>query len=704
MSHHDSRRALAPYLRAGLLVGLAEGLAIGRYDGLQNDPSARGWLELLAGTTQIAAVHVAAWLVLGYLLLRLRVGPLLGFRLVFTACAAVAFYSRLLLHDRNVASPFVLIAALALVWLVPYRSHGRLPGLEGLPGWARQILAGLPLLAVSYFSLAGRVPDYSYPTASRIAFYLATAAAALVLAALFLRWPRPATIAWGLALIAALTATLFGGRSASQRPDVLWVLVDTLRRDHVSPFGGLFSTPAIEQLAARGVRFSDAVTVIPKTPGSVASFFTGRYPVHHGLRTLYDPLGRDQTTVAEVFRARGYQTAAFVDNAWIARGRGFAQGFERFDGYFEIERAWGVFRYLSWTLLLDRLGPKRVRGFDGQTHASTLTDLVLERIEKQRRPFFYYLHYFEPHWPYRPPPAVAERHGGPPDGECLVNNISKTSISRGTMIFQNSLPEAENEVARHLYAGEVDDTMAEIGRLLEGLRHLGRERDTIVVFTADHGHALGDHDYYFHHGEFLYEDAVRIPLVVSWPGRVPEGLEIKAQVRSIDLAPTLLELAFGETLPELVANAGPSRGDAAELPADGRSLQAYWRGEETEPREAFIESDVKMFSENRRRPRPGILGKLRAVRDGRHKLILTPQIKGYLFELYDLLEDPLETVNRVRDPDYAQTFARLSTRLALLLPEEERRALQEIGGSEAEQPPPELDEAERKMLESLGYI
>ena len=175
-----------------------------------------------------------------------------------------------------------------------------------------------------------------------------------------------------------------------------------------------------------------------------------------------------------------------------------------------------------------------------------------------------------------------------------MNHPDKAGITHGQLIFDNHLPEEENEGARRLYQGEIDDTMSEVGRLLEELKRSGYSDDTIVVFTADHGHSLGDHDYYFHHGAFLYESSVRIPLILSWPKKLPEGRIVEHQVRSIDVAPTLLTLAR-------IRPAGKM---------DGRRLAGFWEGREDEPRAALLESDVKMMEENTRRRYRGVVGKL----------------------------------------------------------------------------------------------
>jgi arylsulfatase A-like enzyme len=474
------------------------------------------------------------------------------------------------------------------------------------------------------------------------------------------------------------------------KPNVVFVLVDTLRQDHVSPYDDKVRSPSIEKLAAEGTNFTDAVTVIPKTTASVASIFTARYPIHHGVRTLYSRLRREQSTIAEVMFGSGYRTAAFVNNAWLSRGRGFDQGFEQFHDHYRVEGAFGPFKYISWLVLFDQLVTERIEGFHGQTRARELTDAVLDYVSAERDDsFFVYVHYFEPHWPYFPPEELAERYGAPRDGKCIVNYNDQFGVDRGLMIFQNYLPERENEAARRLYKGECDDNLAEVGRLIAGIDELGLGDDTIVIFTADHGHSLGEHDYYFHHGEFLYDVSVKIPLIIRWPGRLPAGAEVDRQVRTIDIAPTIYQLADLAPVERL----------------DGASLVGLATGEDQREREAFLESDVGMFPANNRRGLGGIAGKLRALRTDDHKLVLNPTHKGSRFELYDLRQDPAETVNLAAQDEHAELLARLKQRLMAYFPRRELKMLTQMGsGMSSAGQSPDIDPNELEMLRNLGYI
>ena len=205
------------------------------------------------------------------------------------------------------------------------------------------------------------MPDFAYPLGEQAWLYATSAALALIVSLALFRWPRAMAAAIAGSVVSIALWGSFAGTGSTEKPNVLWILIDTTRRDHVSPFGSLAETPAIERLAAQGVLFEDAVTVIPKTPQSVASFFTGRYPIHHGVRTLHGELKESQPSVVKLFKEAGYRTAAFVNNPWLSKDRGFGQGFERYYSTYELgEKYGGVLRYVSWFVLADRLTVKRI--------------------------------------------------------------------------------------------------------------------------------------------------------------------------------------------------------------------------------------------------------------------------------------------------------------------------------------------------------
>ena len=673
----------------GALVGWVEAAAIVRYDWIMDDPRVWRvgigviWAALIIGMNSLAFVGLA----------RLCRGRAIVLSLVWLLpLLAIRFW----IGDRF---EWWSIIPAVLAILLSLR----------IDRWRRAV--GLYAVLLALPGLWGRVPVFGSPLATWLDVLLPGSLVALVLGA-FLCSESRHTFAGGrgrrLGLAGASVVLIGAGIAAAgapkgmpespqtaERPNVLFILVDTLRADHVGPYGER-ATPSTRRLAEEGLRFEDAITVIPKTTQSVSAFYTGRYPVHTGMRMLKDTLSEEEQTLAESFSDGGYRTAGFVHNGWVMRGRGLEQGFDQFWSFFEIERAWGPLRLTSLVTVLDFLTGHRIRKFDGNTDATVITDVALDWLDRNANrgdPFFLYLHYFDPHWPYRPPGE---------DGEVMVNQIRDLRWSRGQMYFENPLPDEENAKAMELYGAEVDYNLDVVGRLLDFLDERGLTDNTIVVFTSDHGHHLGDHDYWFHHGEFLYEPGLKIPLLMRYPGEIDEGSIESAQFRSLDLAPTLLELA-GLPIPEGM---------------DGISLEEI-RAEGAPP--AYLETDISYFKFNKRRKIKGTVGNVRGVRHGRWKLHYTPRNKKGLWELYDLESDPDETLNLITEGEADSTVLwPLVQALASHIPDEERARLEELGNRfdvlpDGSNPPgseeieagmgdEDMDASDRSMLEALGYV
>lgn len=316
---------------------------------------------------------------------------------------------------------------------------------------------------------------------------------------------------------------VFGGRAALEGdPNVLIITVDTLRRDHVSLFeaDSPASTPNIDGLAEGGssLVFLDAVTPTPETAPAHASLFTSLHPLRHEVLSNADSLATGHTTLAEVLEDEGYATGAFVSSFAVHRRSGLDQGFEVYDDDFAPVRG------LSQVLLVRHLA--RLALASGQGHRM---EWLLERdggdtvglasswIEARgEQPWMAWVHLFEPHAPY-------EGEGASVDHRALLSDPDHVYTDE------------EAHELRRLYALEVEQADALVGELMASIPD-----NTIVVFTSDHGEQLGEHDIFFrHHG--LFDEVVRVPLILRLPelkGQV-ETL-IPAQVRLMDVAPTVL--------------------------------------------------------------------------------------------------------------------------------------------------------------------
>lgn len=473
----------------------------------------------------------------------------------------------------------------------------------------------------------------------------------------------PRMIRLRLLVPAALLLAACGARVP--RPNVLLITVDTLRADRLGCYGYARPTsPNIDRLAARGVLFERAFTTLPRTTQSVASIMTGRYPKVHGARGLFSSLSSANLTVAEALKEDGYDTAAFVSNFFLRPGQGFEQGFDRYDN-----------------------PPRRWEG----NSAPEITRAALEwlRSRPTDRPFFLWVHYLDPHWTYRPAPPFDRRFDPEFTGPfTLYDDLEGKRLTKGQVIFENRLPPRQVEHVAALYDGEIAQTDAALGALLAALEGPG-SRPLLALFTSDHGESLGEHDYHFAHGEYLYQESLRIPLILALPGGIAAGTRSEALAENVDIAPTILGLAGISRMqgvdgrPLLVSGRGAGAGPAGGAgPAPGRSM-------------VFAESDFQLIHpENRRFYIQGPAGKWSSAFDGRHKLIHIPRPGGEILEIYDLLADPAETRNLA--PGGADSGARLR------LLGELRRFVDYGTGDPAGHP--EIDPEQRLRLRSLGYI
>ncbi|RMG47272.1 MAG: tetratricopeptide repeat protein [Acidobacteria bacterium] len=367
-----------------------------------------------------------------------------------------------------------------------------------------------------------------------------------------------------LVVAASCGGTRIGPPRSGGPPTVLLVTIDTLRADRVGCYGRADAgTPMLDELAARGVRFAAAHTTAPLTLPAHSSIMTGRSVPAHGVRNNGTfALPPEIPTLAERFEAAGYATGAFISSPVLKRRHGLARGFQRYDDAIaEIPANVG----------------RIVVHYAERSGRETVSRAIAWLLDQEGRPAFLWVHLWEPHSPYRPPPPFAER-------------------------FRDDR-----------YQGEVAAADAALKRLIDGIASLGRADGLLVVVSGDHGEALGDHGEQTH-GLFLYEEVLRVPLIVSGPSWGVRHAVIEELASVADIAPTLAELARLPALPG----------------TDGLSLAAALAGGPMPKRGGvFAESWLPRFDF-------GWSG-LQAYLSGHRKLIRAPRP-----ELYDLEADPEE--------------------------------------------------------------
>ena len=276
--------------------------------------------------------------------------------------------------------------------------------------------------------------------------------------------------------------------------NVVLVTIDTLRADRLHCYGNReIETPTLDGLALRGVLFENAVAQVPLTPPSHASIFTGTNPnVHHVRNTGGFALQSSSVTLATILKAQGWDTAAFVGATVLKKASGFGHGFDVYDDQMpKPEKSQEEREYL-------------------ERRAGVVVDHALNWLQSQSgKPFFVWLHLYDPHEPYEPPTPFREKY------------------------------------RNNLYDGEVAYTDQQLGRFLDAVSKKSPADKTLIVALADHGESLGEHGE-LNHGVFLYDSTLRIPFLLSGPG-VPAGVRVAQQTRTIDVLPTILELMGGKT-------------------------------------------------------------------------------------------------------------------------------------------------------------
>ncbi len=342
-----------------------------------------------------------------------------------------------------------------------------------------------------------------------------------------------------LVAVASLSLVACDGRPASK--NLVLITIDTLRTDRLGCYGGPNATsPNIDRLAAEGTLFEDAYTPRGLTLPAMTSFFTSRYPIEHGVLTNQSPVQDDEVMLAEVLESAGFRTRAWVANGILCLDHNrFRQGFPA--GHFSFERD------------------------EAKMTAEAVRHLKSGFGREQRE--FLWLHYISPHRPYEPPAPYATMfdpaYDGPYDG-------SKEALDR---IFIEKIPLEERDL-RHIlavYDGTIRFVDDLIGQVLQALAESGVERETLVVFNADHGEDLYSHNFYFYHSNSIYRSSTQVPLILRQAGRVPADRRVQGMVENVDFMPTLLALLA--VPPERIAGRERWRGDDLTPVIDGGGVQ-----------------------------------------------------------------------------------------------------------------------------------
>ncbi len=450
-------------------------------------------------------------------------------------------------------------------------------------------------------------------------------------------------------LAAGLTSSLWlsgcGRRRRKKGLDVILIAIDTLRVDHLGCYGYHRNTsPNIDRFVEDSLLFENCLAQASETWSSFASILSGFLP--HETKVIDTKrLLTAVETLPKILQRQGYKTVGVVSNYSLKRQRGWQQGFTIFDDTLD-------------DLELVRSLPERI--------AERTTNRAIELLEQSYKdPLFMWIHYQDPHGPYTPPPRFAGLFRNPNQKPRILRVNDSVSGHAGIPDYQNLEPNRDFYHYVNQYDGEIRYADVHFKRLIDALKKFGLYDDALIIFTSDHGEEMGEHNYFFVHGNSLYNSLTHVPLAIKY------GKELTGKrtdfVQHIDIVPTVLNMLG--------------------LKTNGRFRGYDLREQKAAKREIFAEVDEW-----------GVEGgkKLSVVVDG-FKLIYTPEFQQY--QLFNLKTDPHEEYDLINDNNYRERTENLEVRLKRI------RGEDFLG-----LPVPPLKEARKlndeeiKKLKSLGYV
>ena len=379
-------------------------------------------------------------------------------------------------------------------------------------------------------------------------------------------------------------------RVAGPAQRIVLISIDTLRHDYVGVYGAqIAKTPVMNEVASQGARFEVAIAPVPETGPSHATMLTGQAPQNHGSLFNGQPLVHKQSNLALQLRKAGFKTAAFISGFPLrAINSGLDEGFQEYNDQLALK---DHFQEIYLGVLADWI-PFFRRGVYRQ--APEVTQEALHWLDQNTQDsFFLFLHYFDPHYPY---------------GEKAKWRNAKRPL------YIRAKP-GDVERQKQLYAQEVELVDTQIRRVIQLLQSRGVYDQTLFLIVADHGESLGEHKYFYDHGKYVYEQMVRVPLIIRCPKLVQSARVIQEPVAVMDVYRTIVRAAGLKPRPQ----------------TDGYDLLQL-------ARQIPGEYDRWVLSQN-------FQHRVTGIRGHQWKLIGTEGKNGARFELYDVLNDPGESVN-----------------------------------------------------------
>jgi len=449
----------------------------------------------------------------------------------------------------------------------------------------------------------------------------------------------------------SLLNSIWGGEptDAKKQPNIVFIVVDTLRADHVGCYGyGRQTTPTIDKVAVEGIRFEQVISSSSWTLPSVMSTFTSLPASLHGAEHYRAMLYPGIATLAEILKKQGYQTAGITSNPTTNAKYGFGKGFDFYDDY-TIPMA------IEENLFDDF---KNASDITQKPTSKLVNKAAFKWLEKKRKgKFFLFLVYLDPHADYLAPKPFATMFD--PSYKGTVNGKGIKYLK------SDGLKKADREHLKARYDGEVRFVDENIKKLLQKLTELKLDENTLLILMSDHGEEFWEHGG-THHGHSLYDELIKVPLIMKYPKFLPAGKAVKQQISNLDIMPTILDL-LGIPIPKQ---------------CQGQSLLPLVTGKaKYTPRPVYSETKAKKT--------------IHSLRTPTHKLIVNVNTKK--MEAYNLEKDPKEQNNLI-DQDLAWKKKLIQDYENL------QKFIESKKTNAAAAKKPELDEKTILRLKAMGYL
>lgn len=580
-----------------------------------------------------------------------------------------------------------------MLWMIPVANLSLFAGAGLLLGTLKKLgvkaAAQIAPFTFTFLSLLtllltirGMFPIACAALAAGVAFRLAPWLRRLAQRAVVRKLAAITLIAMSAGLI-AIVALTYGRAWSSERaalanlkppaaaaPNVLLIVLDTVRADHLSPYGyERDTTPNLARLAQRGVTFDRARATASWTLPSHASMMTGRWP-HELSASILGPLDDKHATIAETMQSAGYSTSGFVANTlYCSDEAGLARGFIHYEDHILSPRtillgsALGKRILDKWVSSLcsfaDRMG---IGGGALASNGKPYKDAAeinreflswQEAQAKQARPFFAFLNYFDAHDPYLVPPGYDRHFGLRP-----TTHADEVLLARWWGVAKRKLSDRDVDLARDAYDDCIGYLDEQLGVLFETLEKRGVLKNTVVIVTADHGEHFGEHDL-FGHASSLYQPEIHVPLIVVSPREVPQGTRVPDTVSLRDIPATVSDLA----------------GISESHSFPGGSLKRFWSATRSAPLPhdralSEVDNPAKVKHANNGRS-PVFRGPMKALAVGDAVYIRNGDGRE---ELYDLATDPGEEQNLAGQPASAELLQQMRADLESTSPNSANRA------------------------------